>query len=142
MTAEEYLKQLQALKVRVDQLQKEKARLRQSLTSLSSIDYSKDRVSGGMVSSDASYANKIMRILEIDEEINNHAAEYNDLRNKIVGQIHNLQNANHIKLLYKRYVEDKPLKKIAKEMNYTYDYVRAMHSKALEEFENTHIISH
>lgn len=142
MTAKEYLSQLETMNIKIKHLLDEKQDLYSSLMSISSIDYSKDRVSGGNVSSDAVFVNKIIHMITLEEKINKNIDEYADLKHTIIGQIHNLQSLNHIKLLYKLYVENKSLKHIAKEMNYTYQYVRELHQKALAEFERTYTNLH
>lgn len=141
MTAKEYLGQLESLDVKIHHEIQEKKALWESLGSISSPDFSKERVSGGNVTSDAAFVNKICKIFELEAEIEQGTNDYYDLKHTIIGQIHDLQNLNHIKLLYKLYVENKSLKQIAKEMHYAYDYVRTMHLKALQEFEKTHIIT-
>ena len=47
-----------------------------------------------------------------------------------------------IDFLVKKVLEYKDLKKIAKEMEYTYDYIRKIHVKALQNFEKRHTIAH
>ena len=136
------LGQLESLDVKIHHKIQEKKALWESLGSISSPDFSKERVSGGNVTSNAAFVNKICKIFELEAEIEQGTNDYYDLKHTIIGQIHNLQSLNHIKLLYKLYVENKSLKHIAKEMNYTYQYVRELHQKALAEFERTYTNLH
>lgn len=140
MTAKEYLDQLKTLNAKIEQLLTEKKKIRESLTSLSSIDYSKDRVAGGNISSNAAFVHKVERILDLEKEIDDQTDKYVDLKQKIIGQIHSLQNANHIKLLYKFYVEEKRLLVVAEEMNYSYSNAKILHKNALKEFESLYPI--
>ena len=71
MTARKYLEQLESLNAKIEQLLIEKRQICESLTSISSIDYSKDRVAGGNISSDAAYVHKVNRKIEIEKEIDN-----------------------------------------------------------------------
>ena len=68
--------------------------------------------------------------------------DYAALKHKIIGEIHNMKKPDHIRLLYKKYVENKRLELIAVEMNYTYQYVRELHRYALQEFETTYTNLH
>lgn len=56
----------------------------------------------------------------------------------IIRQIQGLHNVKFIQLLYKVYVQYKSIKEAAFEMNMSYQYVRELHKKALEAFEETY----
>lgn len=135
MTAKEHLGQIIVLNAKINQKLQEKTELRASLTSISSPDFSKERVQGGSPSSDPVFAKRIIKLISLEEEIDEMLDELVDKKHLIIGQIHSLGNANHIKVLYKCYVDGKTLKVIAREMNYTYQHVRRLHTTALQEFE-------
>lgn len=63
------------------------------------------------------------------------------IKDKITGEIHNVNNADFIKLLYKKYVECENLWSIAKNMGYSYDRIRHMHGEALKEFDKKNEVS-
>lgn len=134
MNAKEYLKQLQKMDVRIKQRQQEKDELRTMLGSISSFDYSKDRVQTGQAS-DAHYVKIIEKITEIEEGIGHLITEYLEKKHEMIGQIQKLKNDKHIEVLYKRYIEFKRIEDIAEEMNYTYPYAISLHGNALKEFE-------
>lgn len=82
----------------------------------------------------------MVKILELENEIDCLIDNYVDLKHKIIGEIHELQNSKYIEILYKRYVEEKRLEEVAVEMNYTFQYVILLHGYALKEFSEKHSI--
>lgn len=141
MTAKEYLQQLHKMNVIINQRNQEKADLRARLSSIGSIDYSKERVQTSLLAG-AGYEKEIIKIINLENEIDRLNDEYVDLRHKIIGEIHNMTKPDYMRILYKRYVENKRLEQIAAEMNYTYQYVRELHGYALQEFESTNTNLH
>ena len=141
MTAKEYLQQLHKADVIINQRIQEKADLRARLSSIGSFDYSKERVQTSLPEG-AGYERQIARIIDLENEIDSLIDDYVDLKHKIIGEIHNMKKPDHIRILYKRYVENKRLEQIAVEMNYTYQYVRELHGYALQEFETTYTNLH
>ena len=136
MTAKEYLQQLHKADVIINQRIQEKADLRARLSSIGSFDYSKERVQTSLPE------RQIARIIDLENEIDSLIDDYVDLKHKIIGEIHNMKKPDHIRILYKRYVENKRLEQITVEMNYTYQYVRELHGYALQEFETTYTNLH
>lgn len=134
MKAKEYLQQLQRLDTVINQKIEELGDLRLKSQSTGSIDYSKERVQTSP-SGDAPFVKLIGRIIELEEEINAEIDRFVDEKHRIINEIQGLKDANHISLLYKRYVEFKKFEIIAVEMNYTYRYVLNMHGYALKDFE-------
>jgi hypothetical protein len=139
MTAKEYLLRLHKADVIINQRIQEKADLRARLSSIGSFDYSKERVQTSLPGS-AGYEKQIEKIIDLENEIDQLIDEYVDLKHKIIGEIHELQNSKHIEILYKRYVENKKLEQIAIEMGYTFQYVVLLHGYALKEFSEKHSI--
>ena len=54
---------------------------------------------------------------------------------EIIERLNSLNEVNYIEVLSKKYLEYKTLDKIAREMKYSYDYVRRIHGEALKAFE-------
>lgn len=138
MKAKEYLQQLQRLDTMINQKIKELGDLRLMSRSVGGIDYSKERVQSSTFS-DAPFVKAIDRIIDLEEEINREIDDFVDRKHEIINQIQGLQDANHIKLLFMRYVEFKNFETIAVEMNYTYQYTIELHGYALQEFERTYL---
>lgn len=133
MRAKEYLSQIELLQVKIDQKRQRARECREMVLSSGGFDYSRERVqtsaSGGQIE------DQVIRFLELEAEINESLIVLEQRKEQIVGEIHNMSNANHIKILYKRYVECKNLTQVAYEMQYSYDRIRHMHGTALKEFE-------
>ena len=135
MKAKEYLQQLQRLDTVINQKIKELGDLRSMSKSVGSIDYSKERVQTSP-SGDAPFVKQIMRIIDLEEEINREIDKFVDKKHLIINQIQGLKNSDYISLLFKRYVEFKSLEQICVEMNFSYDYIKHLHGYALKDFED------
>ena len=116
MTAKEYLQQLQRLDVMIDQRIQEKTDLRARLFGMGSRDYSKERVQTGS-SGNAAYEAKVIRMIDLETEIDDLIDQYVDLKHQIIGEIQGMKKPDHIRLLYLKYVENRKLEQIADEMN-------------------------
>lgn len=137
MKAKEYLQQLQRLDTMINQKIKELGDLRLMLQSAGGIDYSKERVQSSP-SGDAPFVKPVLRMIELEQEINTEIDRFVDEKHEIINQIQALQNPKHIDILYKHYVEFKRLEIVAVEMNFTYQYIVELHGTALKEFQLTH----
>ena len=105
--------------------------------SVGGIDYSKERVQSSP-SGDAPFVKPVLRMIELEQEINAEIDHFVDEKHEIINQIQALQNPKHIDILYKHYVEFKRLEIVAVEMNFTYQYIVELHGTALKEFQLTH----
>lgn len=137
MKAKEYLQQLQRLDTMINQKIKELGDLRLMSQSVGGIDYSKERVQSSP-SGDAPFVKPVLRMIELEQEINAEIDRFVYEKHEIINQIQALQNPKHIDILYKHYVEFKRLEIVAVEMNFTYQYIVELHGTALKEFQLTH----
>ena len=137
MTAKEYLQQLQRLDIMIDQRIQEKADLQARLLGTGGVDYSRERVQTGSLGN-AAYEAKVIRMIDLETEIDGLIDQYVDLKHRIIGEIQGMKKTDHIKLLYMKYVENRKLEQIADEMSYTYQYIREMHRAALKEFAHAY----
>lgn len=137
MKAKEYLQQLQRLDTMINQKIKELGDLRLMSQSVGGIDYSKERVQSSP-SGDAPFVKPVLRMIELEQEINAEIDRFVDAKHEIINQIQALQNPKHIDILYKHYAEFKRLEIVAVEMNFTYQYIVELHGTALKEFQLTH----
>lgn len=131
--AKDYLLQIEVLSAKIEQKQQRAKEYRDIALCSGSFDYSKERVQtsnlGGQIE------NPVVRYVALEQEIAEDTYRLQRKKDEITDEIHNLENAQYIKILYKRYVECKKLGLVAKEMKYSYDHVRAMHGEALKSFE-------
>ena len=136
MKAKEHLSNLRTLKIKIDQKKEQLAELELLRGNVGSFDYSVERVqtsgTGNQVENDT------IKLLLLESEIKDDMIKFAFEKDKLIREIHTLRNAEHIKLLFKRYVEFKRLEQIAVEMDYTYQYVRELHGYALQDFETTY----
>lgn len=140
MKAKDYLKQLELLDEKINQKLFQVNELRQMAAASGAVDYAKDRVQTS--ASGDSLCNSVIRYISLEEEIDRQIDQFVDMKNQIINQIQGLKDVNHMKILFKRYVEFKRLEVIAVEMGYTYQYVREVHGHALAEFQRTYINLH
>ena len=133
MTAKQYLSRVRILDIKINNKISELSMLKSKSTSLQAVVINDDKVQTSPALD--RLGDDISDILELEEEIHKEIKRYNDLKHKIINEIHSLNNRLYIEILYKRYVEFKSLEEIAVEMNYSYDRVRHLHGYALIEFD-------
>lgn len=140
LTAKQYLSQLQRLDVSIKQKKEEHENLLLLAQSFGGISYDDVRVQSS--GSQDKMAGKVSAAVDLEAQIKQELQEFLQKRHTVINQIQALENPAHIELLYKRYVQYKPLEVVAAEMGYTFDWTRRLHGEALRNFEETHIIKH
>lgn len=138
MTAKEYLQQLHKADVVINQRIREKADLRARLSSIGSFDHSKGRVQTSLPE-DAGYEKQVERIIDLENEIDSRIKEYFNLKHKVIGQLHDLNDTDQIKILYKRYVLGEKFEQIAVDLNFSIRNVYKIHGYGLQEFQKIHL---
>ncbi len=133
MTAKEYLMSLKKLDIMIRQKKENAEELWSEITSAGGFDYSK-RLCVQTSASGDKMGDSVIRLLEVENEIRQMVVELYERKNKIINEIHCLENADHIRLLYMRYVEYMSLEEISVKMCFSYDRIRHMHGYALQEF--------
>lgn len=123
MTAKEYLGQIRLAEIRIRQMEEQ----------LDGCHHQNDVV---MVQHSQSNATEDRLISRIDREREILAAieEQTQLRLRITMEIHKLNNATYIQLLYARYVRLQKFEQIALDMGYEYSWIRHLHKDALDSF--------
>ena len=134
------MQQLRKADLIISQRIQEKADLRARLSSIGSFDYAKDRVQTS-VSNDASYVRQIEKIIDLENEIDSLINEYTDLKHRIIGQLHDLNSIDQIRVLYKRYVLGENFEQIAVDLNFSIRNVYKIHGCGLQEFQKIHLKS-
>lgn len=141
MTAKEYLERIQLRDEQINQKLHELEDLQRRRTVISAVDYSKEKLSGSR-SNEAPFEKLSDKITDLIAEINREIDLFVTEKHEIINQIQALGDCKFVKLLYMRYVEHKDLRAIADEMNYSYDYIRELHTNALKTFLKNTSISH
>ena len=136
MTAKDYLRQIKALDVKINQKIKEVDDLK-LLTGGRGIAYDRDHV---QTTPENRQEELIIKWLDMEREIDRMIDDYIAKKDKIINQIHTLSDSRYIKILYDHYVPDargqiKTLEMIAVEIPTAYRHVRRLHGKALQLFE-------
>lgn len=136
LTAKQYLEQLEVLDTNISQNLERLAEMKTDARSTGSIDYSKERVQTS--TSPDKVCNDVSRYVDFDAQINAEIDRFVNAKNQIISEIRGLHVNNYIQVLFKVYVQFKSIKVAASEMKMSYPYVREVHRKALEMFEQTY----
>lgn len=130
MTTKEYLLQVTLLDKKIDANLEMLATLRSKLVKVTSkLDENKVQSSGGV-----NFDDTLASVIDLESEITKEIDAYIDLKAKISSEINAMSDNTLSLILYKRYVLNKTLCEIARELNYSYDHVRHLHGQALMEF--------
>ena len=133
MTAKKYLSQYRAAQAKIEHRQKQLADFKASI-GLSGINLS-EKV---QTSPRDSLSEDVARAVDIEAEIRAEIAACEELKHRIISEIHMLPDAVYIRILFKRYIENMDLWKISREKDtrYSYDRIRHLHGDALQAFYN------
>lgn len=130
MNAKEYLMQISKFDALLQIKQEELAELR-AKAEVGSIRYESDGSS--KASRDTGKQERIyLNMIALKEEIQEETETYIRKRKEILNTVEKLNNANEIKVLYKRYFEFKKWEAIAEEYNYTIRQIHNIHGRALQ----------
>lgn len=132
MRAKEYLQQIRKLDIRIGQRITQLNEMRARVHIMGSFDYSKDRVQ----SSPSSGNKQIEELVDFEKDINALIIREQLLKDKIIGEIQQLENPIHVDLLFRRYLECQSFERISCDMGYTYNYTLNLHGMALQAFED------
>lgn len=77
----------------------------------------------------------LVKIIDLDYEINSAIDKYADDKREAMRIIDTLEDDRLISILYRRYLERQPWEQIAVEMSYTYRRVTQLHGMALQELD-------
>lgn len=131
MKPKEYLNQIKKYDRMISQLEEQKMELYAKISTPLGFDYDKLRVKA---SKKDSFADNAAKYCDIILDIARTERKYIEIKDQIIKEIHLLDSATDIDILYKRYVEYKSLEDISVEMNYSYQWIRIKHGVALENF--------
>lgn len=136
MRAKEYLQQVRVLDIKINNRIKQKDDLLSKIQSISLAENTPDRVQTGRNLDPL--GTDMAKYLDMEREIVSMIDALVAMKDKIIGEIHQLHDPVHIDLLFKRYVECKTWEQIAVEMNYTIRWIYSLHGSALQEFTTVH----
>nr|DAH03978.1 MAG TPA: Protein of unknown function (DUF1492) [Caudoviricetes sp.] len=130
MTTKEYLLQVTLLDKKIDANLEMLAIEKSKLTRVTSkLDENKVQSSEGV-----NFDDTLASVMDLETKITKEIDAYINLKAKISSEINSMKDNTLALILFKRYVLNKTLVEIAKELNYSYDHVRHLHGQALMEF--------
>jgi len=131
MTAKEYLRQIAVLDAKINRRQKEVEELKTLATHITTTAEG-DRVqSSGSMDRMASI---VARWVDLEEEIGQMINRLVEVKHRIIGEIHQLEDARYIRILEMRYVDRETFEQIAVTMHMDIRHIFRLHGYALQEF--------
>ena len=127
MNAKEYLSQVKELTARYKAKQDEVTSIEALL--LQAVSYGKD---GSMSHDNNKNERIIIKLMELHDELNQQLVDMADKKSDVIRVINEVEDANEMVVLNKRYLEFKSWHTIEKEMNYSEQHVYYIHRSALE----------
>lgn len=88
-------------------------------------------------SNQANFDETLADVIDTESKLTRDMCKYINLKYKILNEINTMEDNTLSVILFKRYILNKSLNQIAKELNYSYDHLRHLHLKALREFKKT-----
>ncbi len=137
MTAKEYLSQAYRLDQRINSKLDQVSSLR-ALAHKVTKSYASE--GGHGIRQMFSMENTIVKIIDLEHEIDNQIDKLIDLKQEIVGVIQAVDNLECQFLLELRYLTFKTWKEIADNMGFTFQWVHTLHQKALRKINLKHLI--
>ena len=134
MTAKEYLNQIKSLKLSISYKRDEITQMYDEILSVSGIDYSKDRVDTS-TQAGAAFERTANLIADREKELHELVERMELTRIRIEKQIEAMEDETYKMILRRRYVQEWQLYDIAKDLNYSYDWIRHVHADALKAFD-------
>ena len=135
MTVKQYLKQTYMLDKLIKSNCEELNQLKELSTSISGIDYSKNKISSGNVVNNAEFTNIICKIVDLEIKIQNQVDEFITLKNEIREKINKIQSTNEKLLLRLKYINFYTWEQICDEMELSIRTIHRIHSAALINFK-------
>lgn len=133
MTAKQYLRQIRDLDNRAENYRRYYERCLRDIALLQSPRLDADKVQSS--GSGAGFTAAVEKLVDMQAEANRWIDEYISMRDRIIGQIQELEFP-YSAILFKRYVEYKDFMVVADELDYSYDWIIELHGTALIQFAN------
>lgn len=130
MSAKEFLRSVRRMDELIDRKQRQLERLAELRAQAESctVALSPDKV---QTSGRNSAENIMVRIIDLQYEINADIDKYAELRKNAYRMIDSLDDSRYVGLLYRYYLEQKTWEEVAVEMKYSYRRIMQLHGYAL-----------
>ena len=121
------LKNLVILNNKINNLLMERSQLKAMLENVKGQQLH-ERISG---TKDTDFSAALDKLIALEKEIDNLIDEYVDRRKKILSALELIRDDRYRELLNYRYVCGLSLNQISKKMNFSYNYIRKLHRRAI-----------
>lgn len=138
MNVYEYLRLIKKYDYRVKCAQEEIERLSQLATTASAVDYSVERVQNGKANQEPSFVNTLDKLTEARKKFDELIKEYMRLRDHIYEQVSEMPDALQARVIYLHYFEFMNLYQVAKDTNYSYNWIRIVFTNGIKSFTKLH----
>lgn len=128
-----YLRQIERYDRLIKNKRTEIERLEALLETIPALPYNKDKVMSS--GSQDKIGDDVAILLDDKSELETLLQQYSEKRKHIIEQIESMPDNRHLTVLSLVYLEYKELWEVPNETNYTYTYVKNLHSAALKDFE-------
>lgn len=128
MTAKEYLNKVKLNCIKVEHKTKQLQELEEKKFDVQALNLTMEKVKHSRKNYNLSDACENLK-----ENLKKQITIYLLEKDNIINDIHKLKKEIYVEVLYRHYVEYKPLELIAEELNYNYSYIRRKHGEALKE---------
>lgn len=132
MTGRDFLKSLREDNFALKSLEDRIVELRNNLYRVKTINYSKDRVDGGVPSD---IADRIGMIQSLVDEANDKLDSLIKKKRMALSIIFEIKDGRYQAILEERYINCKRWEDVARTMNYDQRWLFRLHEKAIKEFE-------
>ena len=132
MTVKEFLRSVRDANEIINRKQEQIARLLEMRTKAESTtrELHPDRVQGSGCNTNE---NLMIRMIDLEHEINAGIDHYIDLKRKAMALIDTLGDSRYIEILYGYYLEQKSWEQIAVDIGYSWRHVHRLHGEALRQ---------
>ena len=135
MTTKQYLGQVQRLNRMIANKLSEIYQLKSLACNISVVN---EGVHVQTSSNNDKIGNMVVRIIDLENETENHIQNFIKIRQKIISQIDNISDDRYYNILFGRYIEDKSFEDIADGMGYSWRQIMRLHNEAIENFEKNY----
>lgn len=120
MDAKDFLKQVRKIDILVDNKQREIDRLKNKAY------YPKNN----------SFESTMVKVIDYGKELNSMIDTLIDKKKEVQAVVDQIDNADMIDIIYKRYFLFETWEQIAEDKNYTFQWLHKLHAKALKKVQN------
>ena len=133
MTAKEYLKQIEALDIKIRQKQDQLDCLKETAGGNAAIRY--DKLNVQITVAPDMMERNVLRMVELEDELFAYKTRYNSIKKEAIGKINMLENENEKAILKMHYIDLYSFKRISVELGKDIRWMKRVHSRALKSFD-------